>query len=146
MINARPGHSEPRPDRPDAELTLREEQVRVGTEWVAAGRVRVRRRVISETRMVQVTVRREELVIETDAAVAADGAMVGMVLDGAAVAPPAGPVDPLVIVLREERPEVSTRLYPYERVTVHVDLTATEQRVDSQVRSERVDYAVQPII
>lgn len=72
--------------------------------------------------------------------------MVGTVLDGAAVAPPTGPVEPLVIVLREERPEVSTHLYPYERVTVHVDLTATEQHIDNQVRSERVDHAMHPLI
>ena len=126
-------------------MTLRQEQARIGTEWVATGRVRVSRRVVSETRTVQVTVRREALVIETDAAVAADGAMVGTVLDGPAVVPPNGPVEALVIVLREERPEISTRLYPYERVTVHVDLTATEHRIDSQVRSERSDEAVQPI-
>ena len=146
MINTGPNNDNPQSDHPDAVMTLRQEQARIGTEWVATGRVRVSRRVVSETRTVPVTVLREELVIETDAAVAADGAMVGTVLDGAAIAPPTGPVEPLVIVLREERPEISTRLYPYERVTVHVDLTATQQRIDSQIRSERVDDAVQPII
>jgi uncharacterized protein (TIGR02271 family) len=126
-------------------MTLRQEQLRVGAEWVASARVRVRRRVVSETRTVQITLRREELVIETDTAVAADGATVGIVFDGPAVAAPTGPVEPLVIVLREERPEIITRPYPYERVTVHVDLAATEQQIDSQARGETVDYAVQPL-
>jgi uncharacterized protein (TIGR02271 family) len=131
---------------PDVVMTLRQEQLRVGAEWVAAGRVRVRRRVVSETRTVQVTLRREELVLDTDAAVAVHGATVGIMFDGPAVAAPTGPVEPLVIVLREERPEIVTRLYPYERVTVHVDLAATEQQIDSPVRTEAVDYAVQPLI
>ena len=49
-----------------------------------------------------------------------------------------------MFVLREERPEVVTRVYPYERVTVHIDLAGTEQRIDGQTRTETVDYTVQP--
>ena len=145
MTNAESQDRVPGASDPDAAMTLRQEHVRVGTEWVATGQVRISRRVVTDTRTVEVTVRREELVIETDTAVGANGAMVGTVLDGAAVTPPTGPVPPLVIVLREERPEVVTRVYPYERVTVHVDLAAIEQRIDSQTRTEAVDYTVQPI-
>lgn len=136
MINDGPNYGEPHANQPLTVRTLPRERVRVGAEWVAAGRVRISRRVVSETRMVQVTLRREELVIETDAAVATNGAMVGTVLDGPAVAAPADLVEPLVVVLREEWPEIITRMCPYERVTVHVDLAETEQRIYSQARAE----------
>ena len=82
--------------------------------------------------------------METDAAVAADGAMAGVVSDGAAVDAPPGPPQPVVTVLREERPKIVTRAVPYERVTVRVDLTHSERAVTSQVRTETVDSHTQP--
>lgn len=49
------------PRDPAAEVVLHEERLRVGTRRMPVERVVVRRRVVTEVRHVQVTVRREEL-------------------------------------------------------------------------------------
>ena len=133
-------------DFADAEtvMTVRREQLYLGTEWVAAGRVRLSRRVVTEIRTIEVTLRREELVVETDGCLASDGVIAAVASDGPVVAAPTGPPDPVVVVLREELPEVTTRVHPYERVTVHVGLAQTERDVTNQVRSETVDVTVSP--
>ena len=130
-------------------VTVSEERLLVSTQWVETGRVRVRRRVTSETRSVQVTVRREELLIETDAEPGADdtnAANTGVAntnADNTVVGEPHLNHEPLVIVLREDVPEVTVTTRPYERVIVHVDLAATEETVGGQVRREHADVTVE---
>ena len=113
------------------EVVLHEERLRAGTERVAVERVLVRKVVVTETRQVEVTVRREEL---QTTRVPADGAP--------AAGPAGGP--PLVVVLAQEVPVVTLHPEPYERVTVHVDTVAGEQRVEQTLSSERVELRTDP--
>ncbi len=83
-----------------------EERARITTGWVAAERVRFERRIVTETRQVELTVRREELVVHRSA-----------LPDAAAGQPPAQAApagQPLVIVLREEVPVVQLAVQPYD--------------------------------
>jgi uncharacterized protein (TIGR02271 family) len=104
-----------------ADVVLSGERVLVGTEWVESGRVRLRRRVITETQTIEVVVRREELIVETMdvAATTPDGSVWhGTSFDGPAVSEPIVE-PPLVLVLSREVPQVTTHVEPYELVRVH---------------------------
>jgi len=123
----------PVPGAPDGtvEVTRSAEQLRVSTQTVPVGRMRVRKRIVTEEQTVTVQVRREEFVLEPVAASAAD--------------PHDEPTDytlgtqqSLVMVLYTERPVVSTEVVPVERVTVHVDVTTASQVVAATVRHEEV--------
>ncbi len=114
--------------RHDLLVVLSGEQLRAGTEWVESGRLRLRRRTVTEARTVEVVVRREELIIETrDTAPGAVGESYrGVALDGplAFGSPPTS----MVMQLREEVPEVVLRPRVYERVTADV-VTVSEVAV-----------------
>ena len=123
-------------------VTVSEERLRVSTQWVQSGRVRLRRQVVSETRTIEVTVRREELVVEAFDTGAAD---TGADASGgdASGGDPSGTHEPMVFVLHEEVPQIAmagTRAY--ERVTVHVDVAVSEQSVGGQVRREQADVDI----
>ncbi|MDQ1633755.1 MAG: hypothetical protein QOJ32_564 [Frankiaceae bacterium] len=113
-----------------AETLLSEERLLVGTKWVPRERLSVRRRVVTETRQVTVTVRREELLIDR-----------APVVDEAAVAAPSLP-SPLVVVLREEVPVVEMQVRPYERVTVGVERISSEEVVGGVLGREQAELAV----
>lgn len=125
----------------NAQVTLSAEQVRAGTQWVATSRLRLRRRVVTETRMVEVTLRREELVVDEleipPDATSALSAEPSANPDGDTAAP-------LVIVLRREIPALGVRVVPYEQVNVITEYVTTEQAIQSQVRHEEVDFRVEP--
>jgi uncharacterized protein (TIGR02271 family) len=123
--------------------TLSREVVNIDTEWAESGRLRFRRRIVTETRTVEVTVRREELEIEELHVTDRNGALVGSAKDGPTTDAPA-PAEPLVIVLQEEVPEVSLRLRPYEQVTVTTTLGTRMGRVTSEVQREEVDVKITP--
>ncbi|WP_375504287.1 DUF2382 domain-containing protein [uncultured Jatrophihabitans sp.] len=111
-----------------SEMVISKEQLVANGAWVESGHVRLRRRVVSETRTVDVVVRREELVVETlDVEPVGPGQRYrGTALDGPPVPrAPIGANEPLVILLREELPEVVVHTQVYERVTAHVE-TVTE--------------------
>ena len=119
-------------DRPAVEVVLHEERLRVGTQRVPVERVVVRRRVITEVRHVEITVRREELEV------------VHLPLDGVQEAAPDGaPRGPLIILLSEEVPVVSLHTRPYERVTVRVDTFSDDQVVTETVSREGADVQAQ---
>lgn len=127
------------PTRPatDVETVRAEERARVTTVWTAAERLTFRRRIVTETRQVNVTVRREELIIERTA-------MPTAASDAPRTAAPARPPgrlpsqQPLVIVLREELPVVQLTVQPYERVTATVERFTGEQTVSTELRKEHV--------
>lgn len=119
-------------DDDGAEVVLREEQLRIGTEWVAVERVRLVRTVVTETVTLRVQRRREELRVER--LPVRDGA------PGPAGDLPGGaPPEPLVIVLHQEEPEVTLRTVPVERVRVHVDRRTRQQPVRAELRREEVE-------
>ena len=130
------------PTRDGASVVLSAEQLRTTTEWVQSGQVRLRRRIVSETRTIEVVVRREELTIETvDVTPGAVGESYrGSALDGlAATRPPVDHGPPLVFLLREEVPEIVLRPQVYERVTADV-VTVNEVAVwHDRLQHEQAD-------
>ncbi len=119
------------PTRPASavETVRAEERARITTGWVAAERVRFERRIVTETRQVELTVRREELVVHRSA-----------LPDAVPEQPPAEATSqqPLVIVLREEVPVVQLAVQPYERVTAVVELVSGQQTLSAELRKEHV--------
>ncbi len=112
------------------EVVRHEQHLHVRTERVPHGRVVLRRHVATETRQIEVTVRREELHVHREP------------LHDQHPTAPTARTQPLVIVLSEEVPVVERSVRPYQRVTVHVD-TVTEQRtVTGTVATEQVDVDV----
>lgn len=125
----------------EGSVTLSAEQLVTATEWIESGQVRLRRRVVSESRMVEVVVRREELIVEVrNAAVGQVGeSYVGTALDGPPVPPPLPRGAPRVILLHEEVPEIVMRPRVYERVTVDVVMSEEVAVWHDTVRHEYAD-------
>jgi uncharacterized protein (TIGR02271 family) len=119
-----------------ASSVLSEQRLLVGTEWVPRERLNVRRRVVTETRQIEVTVRREELLIDRtplhDEPATAEA--------GSSAA--AGSSAPLVVVLREEVPVVGLQVRPYERVTIGVERVRTHELVEGELAREQAELVV----
>lgn len=114
-----------------AEVVLHEDRLQVETERVSTHRVVLRRRIVTEVRQVEVTVRREELEVERRP------------LPGQPDTATAASSEPIVIVLSEEVPVVQLRTRPYEQVTVSVstvagkqDIAVTLDREEAEIRTE----------
>lgn len=119
-------HPAPHEDAP--QVVLHQERLDAGVDRVAVRAV-LRKRITTEVRQVEVTVRREVLEVEhlpvTD--------------QGAAAPVPVGDREPLVIVLSEEVPVVELRTRPYERVTVGVERVTEQRDVSAPVDTEHAD-------
>jgi uncharacterized protein (TIGR02271 family) len=113
-------------DTSEVSMIRSEQQLRVGTEWVDAERVVVRRRIVSHVVQLDVTVRREELVFEQ------------IPLHDPISELPIDPAPPLVVVLHEEAPVVSLTTRPYERVTVSVMQVQDEQVIKTKLDREEI--------
>jgi uncharacterized protein (TIGR02271 family) len=117
--------------RDDQSMTRSEERLRVDTESVETGRVRLRKYVVTENQQVTVPVSHEEVRIErepissADAARATGGAKIGE--------------EQREITLHAERPVVSKETVAVERVRLGTDVVTEEQTVSDQVRKERID-------
>lgn len=116
---------DPHPTDPDQPVTVTrsEEELALGVRDVEGGRVRIRKRIVTESRTIQV--RREILEVEH--------------LDAA---PPGSPpsADPDwsgEIILREE--EVITQVVPYERVVVSRQTVSQEVEVSADLRREAIE-------
>ena len=112
-------------------VTRHEERLRVGVETVVAGRVRVRKRLVTEQRTITVPVTREEITIEHDDSPAeglpgptggAPGALLGE--------------EVVEVIGHEERVVVTTEVVPVERVRVVRYVVTTPQVVGGTVRRE----------
>ena len=114
------------PDRP--EVVRHEERLRVGTTAVPYERLVLRKRITSEVRQVEVTVRREVLEVQRET------------LSGQATGTTGQVQEPLVIVLSEEVPVVQLQTRPYEQVRVAVDTTTEQLQVSETVRKEQVEF------
>jgi hypothetical protein len=108
----------------DAEVVLHEERVHVDVAREAVRAV-VRRRIVTEVRTVEVTVRREVLEVEH------------LPADGPALPVGAEPRQALSLVLSEEVPVVTLRVQPYERVTLDVHTVTADERVTTTSGQER---------
>jgi stress response protein YsnF len=158
----------------DGAMTRSEEELAgVRREWRPRERVRVRRRVVTEIRSVEVELRREELVVErepvgddarpaaapapepTGTRASGSGEFTAGLPPGVERRPvelgdPAGhrpsgsAAEPIVLVLHAEEPVVTTRVVPLERVRVVKELITDQRPVTIDLRRERIEVERTP--
>jgi len=124
------GHDTSGPNT-DTAMTRSEEELRVGTEQVEAGRARLRKYVVTEHETVTVPVRKERVTIEREPITDAN---VGQAMDGPAISE-----EEHEIVLHEERPVVATEAVPKERVRLDTETVVDEETVGADVRKEHIE-------
>ena len=124
-------------------MTRSEEQLRVRTESLPVGRVRLRKHIVTECEQVTVPVQREEIRLEQEP-IGGPGtgqvAEVDSVAGGAIGDPVPGQVgagDEHEVVLHAERPVLRTETVPVERVRMGKQTVPEHQQVDGQVRKEK---------
>jgi len=115
----------------DDAMTRSEEHLRVGTEKVDAGRVKLRKYVVTEQQSVEVPVSREEVRVEREPITDANRADA---LSGAEITE-----EEHEVVLHEERPVVATEAVPVERVRLGTETVTEKETVSGEVRKERVE-------
>jgi len=124
------GHDTSGPTTDDA-MTRSEEQLRVGTQQVEAGRARLRKHVVTEDVTTTVPVSREEVRIEREPIT--DG-NAGAALDGPAISE-----EEHEVVLHAERPVVDKEAVPVERVRLDTQTVTEQQQVTDTVRKEQIE-------
>jgi len=124
------GHDTSGPTTDNA-MTRSEEQLRVGTERVEAGRARLRKYVTTETETRTVPVSHEEVRVEREPITDANmpNAMSG----------PAISEEEHEVVLTEERPVVAKEAVPVERVRLDTETVTEQATVTEEVRKEQID-------
>ena len=110
------------------EMTRSEERLRVGTEQVETGKVRLRKHVVTEQQQMSVPVRHEEVRLEREPI--ADGAARGTERIGEAEQE---------VTLHAEKPVVSKETVPVERVRMSKETVTEQQKVSGEVRKEEID-------
>jgi uncharacterized protein (TIGR02271 family) len=115
----------------DSAMTRSEEQLRVGTQQVEAGRARLRKYVVTENVTETVPVTREEVRVEREPIT--DGNM-GAAMDGPAISE-----EEHEVVLTEERPVVEKEAVPVERIRLDKETVTEQQTVSDEVRKEQVE-------
>ena len=130
-----PAPGMPHAAAPPGGMTRHEERLRVGVETVVTGRVRVRKRLVTEQQTITVPVTREEITVEHEDAPA--GGVPGPTGVGA---PGALLGEEVVEVVRhEERVVVTTEVVPVERIRVVRHIVTDPQVVGGTVRREVLD-------
>ncbi|HSS56749.1 MAG TPA: PRC and DUF2382 domain-containing protein [Solirubrobacteraceae bacterium] len=124
------GHDVSGPTTDDA-MTRSEEELRVGTERREAGRVRLRKYVVTETEQRTVPVRREEVRVEREPITEGN---VARAHDGPEISE-----DEHEVVLHEERPVVEKDVVAKERVRLSAEERSDEETVSEQLRKERIE-------
>jgi uncharacterized protein (TIGR02271 family) len=115
----------------DSAMTRSEEQLHVGTERVQTGRARLRKYIVTEEQTVTVPVTREEVRLEREPITDAN---VGSAMDG-----PELSEEEHEVTLSEDRVVVDKETVPVERVRLDTDTVTDQQRVDEEVRKERIE-------
>ena len=118
------------PNTDDA-MTRSEENLRVGTEKVEAGRARLRKYVVTEQQSVQVPVSREEVRVEREPITDANR---GDALSGADITE-----EEHEVVLTAERPVVTTEAVPVERVRLGTETVTDQETVTGEIRKEQIE-------
>jgi len=125
-------------------MTRSEEQLRVGTERVAATRMRLVKYVITEDVQITVPIRREEIRVEEVPFDEVDDGIGESLVPGADAhsAEPASTGTPgglpEEIVLHTERPVVTVEVVPVERVRLRTELVEGQETVTGQVKREQI--------
>jgi uncharacterized protein (TIGR02271 family) len=115
----------------DEAMTRSEEELRVGTERREAGRVRLRKYVVTEQVQQTVPVQREEVRVEREPITEANRE--------AALSGPDITEAEHEVILHEEEPVVEKRAVPKERVRLEKDTVTDEREISEEVRKERID-------
>jgi uncharacterized protein (TIGR02271 family) len=115
----------------DEAMTRSEEEMHVGTERREAGRIRLRKYVVTEEQQQTIPVRHEEVRVEREPITDANR-------DAALSGPEISEAEHEVI-LHEEKPVVETRAEPKERVRLTTDEVTEEETVTGEVRKERIE-------
>ncbi|MGX1274817.1 DUF2382 domain-containing protein [Streptomyces phaeoluteigriseus] len=116
---------------PQDAMTRSEEEMHVGTERREAGRVRLRKYVVTEEQQRTVPVRHEEVRVEREPITDANR--------GDAMAGPDISEAEHEVILHEEEPVVETRAVPKERVRLTTDEVTEEATVTGELRKERIE-------
>ena len=124
------GHAVSGPTTDDA-MTRSEEELHVGTREREAGRVRLRKYVVTEYVQQTVPVRREKVTIEREPVSEAN-------VERSLAGPGLSEAEHEV-VLHEEELVVEKRVVPKERVRLAKETVTEEQQVTEEVRKERID-------
>jgi uncharacterized protein (TIGR02271 family) len=124
------GHDTSGPNT-DTAMTRSEEQLRVGTERVEAGRARLRKYVVTENVTTTVPVSHEEVRVEREPITDANRAAA---MDGPAISE-----EEHEVTLHAERPVVATEAVPVERVRLATETVTENETVSADVRKERID-------
>jgi uncharacterized protein (TIGR02271 family) len=112
----------------DDAMTRSEERLKVGTEQVETGRVRLVRHVVTEEQQISVPVSHEEVRLEREPITDASPGR------GAEISE-----SEYELSLHAERPIVDKETVPVERVRLTKDTVTEQQTVGGQVRKERID-------
>ncbi len=124
------GHDTSGPTTDNA-MTRSEEQLRVGTQRVEAGRARLRKYVVTENVTQTVPVSHEEVRVEREPITDAN---MPNAMDGPAISE-----EEHEVVLHAERPVVSKEATPVERVRLDTQTVTEQQQVSEQVRKEQIE-------
>jgi uncharacterized protein (TIGR02271 family) len=118
------------PETDDA-MTRSEEELDVGVRRREAGRVRLRKYVVTEPVQTTVQVQREEVRLEREPITDAnrDQALAGGDITE----------EEHEVTLHAEEPTVEKRVVPKERVRLDTDTVTEETRVDEELRKERIE-------
>ncbi|EKX67234.1 DUF2382 domain-containing protein [Streptomyces ipomoeae] len=116
---------------PEDAMTRSEEEMHVGIERREAGRVRLRKYVVTEEQQQTIPVRHEEVRVEREPITDANR--------GDALAGPDISEAEHEVILHEEKPVVETRTEPKERVRLTTDEVTEEETVTGEVRKERIE-------
>ncbi len=119
----------------DNAMTRSEEQMRVGTQQVEAGRARLRKHVVTETVTQTVPVSHEEPVLEREPITEANRAQ--------AMAGEPIRENEYEVTLHAERPVVAKETVPLERVRLATETVTEQQQVSEQVRKEQIEQVVE---
>lgn len=115
----------------DDAMTRSEEELRVGTERREAGRVRLRKYVVTEHEQRTVPVRREEVRVEREPIREGN---VDQALEGPEISE-----EEHEVVLHEERPLAETEVVPKERVRLSTEERTDQETVSADLRKERIE-------
>ena len=115
----------------DDAMTRSEEELLVGTAEREAGRVRLRKYVVTESETRTVPVKRERVRVEREAITDAN---VGDAMEGPAIS-----AEEHEVVLYEDEVLIEKRTVPKERVRLEKDVEIDEKTVSDEVRKERIE-------
>ncbi|WP_020670058.1 DUF2382 domain-containing protein [Amycolatopsis nigrescens] len=105
-----------------------EERLKVGTEEVETGHVRLRKYVVTEEQQVTVPVSHEEVRVEREPITDADRGMRGEIGEAEQD-----------VVLHAEKPVVQKESVPVEKVRLGTEKITEEQTVSGKIRKEQID-------